>query len=139
LSLRGKIAEDDEVFQFLYEGVNRLIPEIKPLTLSAIVRAINSSSLVEQRVLSNFLSAINYHDSEVRDTALELFSTLDQIILARSIFVRVSAQSSTKPERIPDWLKKFLSLWRTQYAAIKLHQTVKHTSCILHNQTLVHA
>jgi len=93
LVIEGQISEDDEVFQFLYVSINRIIPSVKPLTLKAVADALDSHmarSFRDDGFKARFLAAVNHSDPIVRQTAREYFIVLSQILVSRSIMIRAA-------------------------------------------------
>lgn len=91
LVVEGHVSEDDEVFCFLYEGINKIIPGVKPATLRAVADALDrymARSFDDTEFRTRFLAAVNHSDPVVRETAREFFLALSQILVSRSILIR---------------------------------------------------
>ena len=114
------IAERDPAFKFLYEGVNELIPQIKPLSLRAIVSALRNSSLLNQEIFRQFLADLANRDPAVSQAAVNLFSTLDQILFNSSFLVRRAGKKSR-----PLAIGILAHLFHTQIEAYRLHQATR--------------
>jgi hypothetical protein len=75
----GKIDEDDEAFQFLYQSVNYLIPHAPHLSRLDIVRAAFASpisKLADDEFRERFVKMLNHDDPAVRHVAHEFFAAL---------------------------------------------------------------
>lgn len=95
LVAKNKIAEDDPVFRFLYDGVNQIIPQTKPLTLWGLVQALKHSEFARVRDDESrqwFLSIVNHQNPSVRSVARKFLATLADILFDRSPVIRAAAK-----------------------------------------------
>lgn len=127
LVAEGKIKEEDSVFQFLYTGLNRIIPNAKPLSLHRFVRAIRASTLVKDKEFEeSFLGAVNHADPAVREVTIELFDTLTDILIAQSFMIRISINIGFAGYKFTAWLRRTLSrFFKTQGEAYELYKSVR--------------
>ncbi len=137
LVAEGKIKEEDSVFQFLYTGLNKIIPHAKPLSLRRFVGAIRASALVEEKEFEkDILGAINHKDPAVREVAAELFNTLADILITQSFSVRVSVAVGLAGYKFTTRLRRALShLFRTEGEAYELYKTVRTRTRELEDRT----
>jgi len=90
----GKLEEDDEVFQFLYESVNYLIPHAKHMGRWEIFRSIVKSPIVklaDDQFRTHLLDMLRHDDPEVRRVTRDFFGIL-VAKLARIWSVRIGAK-----------------------------------------------
>jgi len=85
------VSEDDEVFRFLYDEINAVIPNAKPLTLSAVVKALEQSRFLNDETFrKKCRESMEHSHEELRNAANMFFAALIEILIERSTFVRVS-------------------------------------------------
>jgi hypothetical protein len=140
-----KIREEDEVFQFLYGNLNRILPRAKPLTLLALVNALNESEFqkfrIDEKFRTHFLDAVNHHDPVVRAVARDLFQVLARILCNRSYFVWASASWTHNGIKLATRCRELLSpLFRKEFEAYQYHQTVQSlAAAVNHHRQPAHA
>lgn len=129
LVAEGKIDEKGDLFPILYRGINQVIPRVKPLTLSTFVSALINSPYAEEAFVHKLCLASLNKDPSVRKVVKEFFKTLDEILLARSIFVYVSNVGRFRPGWAPTADEIALKLrpvvsWisKTQSSAYDVHR-----------------
>jgi len=136
LAADGQVQEEDELFQFLYQGVNRIIPRTELLKLSTLVEALNSSTFKEFRESHEFekiMTSILQSEPPVRETASQLFTTIAEILIARSLFVRILVMSrlavlstSLASHALRWWLRRALApLFKLEYLAYDYYRSVE--------------
>lgn len=93
-----KISEDDDVFRFLYDTINRLIPHTKPLTLWDLVEGLNATQLARARdddeLRRRIKKSVDHSDMAVRKVARKFFAVLAEILLDSSILIKASAATT---------------------------------------------
>lgn len=119
-----KLVENDPAFQFLYEGVTRIIPAAKPLGLKDVVATLKASQFVDEQRLRVIKNILEHKDKEVREVAADLFSAIVEVLLARSLFVRLArigfhGYFFTKQAR-----HVFGRVFKTQNEAYEVYRTV---------------
>lgn len=120
----GALSEDDRAFRFLYEGVNRLIPAAKPLSLRAAVTMLKHSQLVDQEQVGLIRCMAEHKDKEVRETVAELFDAIIDIFLVRSLFVQI-VRLGFQGHRVARWVRRALgSIFPAQKEAYEIYQRV---------------
>lgn len=123
LVAQGAIREDDSAFRYLYEMLNAVIPA-KPLTLGQAISVLKSSHVADKEKLEFFRRTLEHEDKGVRKVAVDFYSAIIDIFLAKSLFVRIARIGLTGfavTRRIRGILG---SVFRTENEAYELYQRV---------------
>ena len=120
------VSEDDPTFKFLYQNVSHLIPQVKPLTLRAIIEALETSTLrLENHSDQEVLDSLHQSNKEIRKVAEQFFDALLYILFARSWFVWLSAHGTHSSFALASTCRKFLSrLFQKQSEAYRWYQRI---------------
>ncbi len=134
LVAQGRVSEDDPTFQFLYQNVSHLIPHVKPLTLAAIVEALNTSTLrlenhsAQEEELATILKA----DSELLKVSEQFFHALLSILFSRSWFIWFSAGWTHSSFTLASTCRRFLSrTFQKQADAYRWYKSLNRITVLL--------
>lgn len=122
----GRLTEEDEVFQYLYKTVNQVIPIAKPIGLPKIVNILKTTAIVDPQERQLIKKVATHRDKLVRDATVDLLSTLADILISRSLFVKVARIGFTGyilTHRIRALLAK---VFQTQNEAYELYQNANN-------------
>lgn len=92
LAVEEKIDEIDESFRFLYYTVNRLLPVCRPVNVHDLLRIVASKETSDTEWEANFERALHHEMPEIRAIAMELTSALVDIMIYKSITVRLASR-----------------------------------------------
>lgn len=119
------LREEDCVFQYLYHGVNRVIPAAKPLSLQDTVNLLKASHLVDvEQTLFIKHRILDHADPRVRELVLDLFSAIVDVLLMRSLFVRAARIGLTGYRYTHQLRQACGSVFRVQNEAYEIYRTV---------------
>jgi hypothetical protein len=115
LVAKQKLTEEDEVFQFLYQSVNYLIPQAKQLSHLGVLRATLASPitrLLDEGFRENLLSRLSDDDPEVRQVTREFMRMLAgklSKILTVWVAIRMTSLGLSACLRFFDSVEKFFA------------------------------
>lgn len=120
----GAIREADPVFQFLYDEINSLIPKAKPLSLRALVKALDESRIVnDESFREKCKQAVSHDNAALRQAANAFFAAVIEILVMRSFMVRISFQLTHSGLTLWSWCRDCLSVLRRVASAFFPTQT----------------
>lgn len=125
LVVDGVLQEEDPVFQYLYRGINRIIPAAKPLGLQDTVNLLKASHLVDVDQTQFIKQSILGHtDPRVRRLALDLFSAIIDVLLIQSLFVRAARVGLTGYRYTHQVRQACGAVLKAQNEAYEIYRTV---------------
>ena len=109
LAVENKNIETDETFVFLYHTTNQILPICKPMRLQQFLRIVEARGNADTAWKEKFQRAQNHPVPEIRNITGDLISTLVDIIIYKSITVRVASKCvwliSATRRVIPHWIR----------------------------------
>ena len=123
----GHLKENDELFQFLYQEINGIIPKAKPLTLRNVVAALKDSRVInDNEFTQKWLQLLKHGDKEVRQVSHEFFMALMNILVGRSVFLKLSILVTHSGVQVFSAVRKALShILKTESEAYRIHNKLR--------------
>jgi len=98
----------------------------KPLTLRQAILVLNRSHVADKEKLESLRRSLQHEDQNVRQVAVEFYSAVIDIFLAKSLFVRI-ARIGLTGFVVTKRIRLILgSILRTENEAYELYQRVGH-------------
>lgn len=131
LVAENKIDENNLAFQFIYQNVNQLTPVARPLKLREFVSMINASSITNWEELERIREAFVRSHPDVQHATVELFTTLLDLLVFKSVLVRLAVQIGMTGYKITRalHLRRVLApVFRQQNQAYELYRELEQRS-----------